>query len=326
MPATCKGCDRGVRNCYYCSVCDNTYHKGCGKFKTKPSTDGSEDTIICFECIAKNLTLGPRGLNELDLVSLASGSSFNDDDDEVLASQVKDAQKDSDTGKILGAIKEQSRTLRQHINNTISAFRKDMTSNFTKVNKSILDMSAKQNKQETEMKIVKHDVASLQEPQLTIAGYDGATDSPDDMKNFILALAKHVQVELSLRHIRRVIVRNNGSLLVTFYFQGHVQMLLDARTSFRQIMYSDIIKNSVSTKQVFINPMLSADSYNLLRETKIWAKKVNCKFVWHSGSKILIRRNEGEKAIQIESSEQLAKLGHKFKTPAAPAAIKISSA
>lgn len=286
MPVVCKVCNGNLRKCYYCTACDNAFHLKCGKFKVKPTDLEADEDLICVECVNKPPYLGDPTLCDYDPAKSRSRSP--------------NPVESQGSSQILKAIDD---------------LRNDMNLNFAKLGKTTSNLTAEQAKQGVEINNLKEDFNSYKEtqkPEFSVNGFDGDTKSIDGMREFVQKLGVHVHVQFTVEAIRRIAVRKDRSLLVTFYSFSLVQRLLDAKLKFRKIMYSDIVENSTSTKQIFINPIMSKASYQLLKKTKIWAKNVNWKFVWFSDGRILIRRAEGEKIIEIERNEQLDILRQKF--------------
>lgn len=63
-----------------------------------------------------------------------------------------------------------------------------------------------------------------------------------------------------------------------------------------------------SKDDVFLLENVTKRTRDLLFETKIWAKRANYKYVWHSNSRVLVRKADGERAVAVSTARDLDKL------------------
>nr|XP_050052394.2 uncharacterized protein LOC126548287 [Dermacentor andersoni] len=63
-----------------------------------------------------------------------------------------------------------------------------------------------------------------------------------------------------------------------------------------------------SKDDVFLLENVTKTTRDLLFQTKIWAKRANCKYVWHSNGRVLVRKTDGERAVAVSTERHLDKL------------------
>lgn len=74
------------------------------------------------------------------------------------------------------------------------------------------------------------------------------------------------------------------------------------RNNFRGVYLKD------NDHRIFVNERLTARRRELLREAKLWRKKLNYKFIWVNEGRIMMRKREGDKLIFIDTYSDFSKL------------------
>nr|XP_054931604.1 uncharacterized protein LOC126539682 [Dermacentor andersoni] len=67
-------------------------------------------------------------------------------------------------------------------------------------------------------------------------------------------------------------------------------------------------KLRASKDDVFLLENVTKRTRDLLFQTKIWAKRANYKYVWHSNGRVLVRKTDGERAVVVSTERDLDKL------------------
>lgn len=78
-----------------------------------------------------------------------------------------------------------------------------------------------------------------------------------------------------------------------------------ARQATRNAWFEARKKHRETESDVYIQANMTKQTRTLLWETKQWAQERNFRFVWHNNGKVLIRRNEGDRAIVVRSKHDL---------------------
>lgn len=173
-------------------------------------------------------------------------------------------------------------------------------------------------------------------PEIAISGHEGTMDANADLKMLFVDLARFLEVKLKADDIRRTSLLkprkspqtgtpDNSTPLgfvVTLYSASHALKILDGRQKRAKILNSDIINGSTSNRQIFINNVVKHETYRLLQTAKSWARNHGFCFVWQTEGRILLRKQERARVIQINSEEDLDDLAKKHPAVQTDASIK----
>ena len=315
---TCQaGCGRRLFIAYYCLHCDGTFHRNCGKFK-KFKDDTNAIVRICSTCLltpdihSKYPTL-PRTLSitptqiakkrKAENSPEISDSESSDDDEntstpstEPTLSEVFNYLKNSNREN-KRALKSFARTLE-----TATASSTQYLINQEQQNKvnSRVDFRLKAIESNTELMFSGHLEAGNPDANLkllvsNIATFLKINIKPDDIRKTRLLISKSNSDKAST---------NPPPIIATLYSTSKRLKLLDASKNIK-ILNSDVIPNSTSKKQIFVNPVLPKEQFLLLQKCKAWAKVNNFKFVWPHQGEILLKQANGTKTFNINCVEDL---------------------
>ncbi|XP_024885131.1 uncharacterized protein LOC112463166 [Temnothorax curvispinosus] len=98
-----------------------------------------------------------------------------------------------------------------------------------------------------------------------------------------------------------------GSVIVALKsreIRDHVLKVMRAR---RRLTVGEVFGGSVSGN-IYVNELLPAATYNLLRRTRIRARQSSYRHVWSRDGRIFVRKDRGQPPILIASDDDLAEL------------------
>ncbi|XP_024880598.1 uncharacterized protein LOC112460227 [Temnothorax curvispinosus] len=98
-----------------------------------------------------------------------------------------------------------------------------------------------------------------------------------------------------------------NSLIITVTSSTVRDLIISKKRTKGTIRQGEICGND-SKSFVYINEMLSKDSYELLQQTKRVAKERSYRYVWVKGGRIHVRHSDGKPVIRIDSHADLDKL------------------
>lgn len=97
------------------------------------------------------------------------------------------------------------------------------------------------------------------------------------------------------------------SIIATLTSTAVRDLVLSKKRSKRDLKQSDVLGNQ-SSRNIYVNELLSSEMYNLLRQTKSKAAETAYKFVWSKNGAIFVRKDSGHPQITILSVQDLDKL------------------
>lgn len=298
MSLVCKaGCNRKLNISYNCIHCKGTYHKGCGGFvKLRDDTQG--EFRLCGECkiLPSNIqqyNLQPNQESRRKRRRNDSASSSTDESDEEIANPTL-----SDVMEAIADLKKSNKKSFKDLNSKVDA----NTDSITKYRKEQVNEQKDIKSLFSEISTIKASIAN----EFTISGHLGALVPNVNPTALVVDVVNFLGIKITDKHIRNVrLVKKNivqkpyaivlasnpepPRIIVKMYSSSKVLRILDARKNHQKILNLDVTQNSSSDKQIFINPMLNKDTYELLKHCKTWAKQNGYKYVWFTDGKILIK-------------------------------------
>ncbi|KAI4483878.1 hypothetical protein M0802_013244 [Mischocyttarus mexicanus] len=100
---------------------------------------------------------------------------------------------------------------------------------------------------------------------------------------------------------------STNSLVVSLKSVQVKDFIISRKREKRNLPISDVFDIRHSGN-IFINELLPADKYNLLRRTKIKAKANGFKYVWVRSGRIVVRHGDGSEVINVNSVTDLVRL------------------
>ncbi|XP_046679342.1 uncharacterized protein LOC124366785 [Homalodisca vitripennis] len=101
---------------------------------------------------------------------------------------------------------------------------------------------------------------------------------------------------------------NPGSIVVRFVRNIDMQMFIQKRRDKRNLNTRDIGFLLGNSSVIYINHSLTPAKRRLLRAARLCRSEKQYTFVWVSGGRIFLRKNQGDPAIEVKREEDLEKL------------------
>lgn len=339
-------CTSKARTNHFCSSCHGAYHRNCGQF-TKITGSKEEGALeICFECMklpkykdqqrisAAQTTAGASGANKKRKIHQVSGegtrpsSPSESSSDKQSSDDEESIPENATPADVMRAMRREFKVIKRDFKSSISTLKTDLSGKISGVMSSNEGITKEQKRQAGDIRFLKRDGAEVRSsihPEISISGHEGTTDANVDLKKLFVDLARFLEVKLEADDIRRTSLlkpRSNSQserpdnaappgFVVTLYSASHALKILDARHKRTKILNSDIINGSTSNRQIFINNVVKQETYRLLQTVKSWARNHGFRFVWQTEGRVLLRKQERARVIQINSEEDLDDLEKK---------------
>lgn len=109
-----------------------------------------------------------------------------------------------------------------------------------------------------------------------------------------------------IKGLRRYKPQENGkqaSIIVDFWLKNTKEQILKARRG-KSIFTTDL-EITGKKQQIYLNEYLIKESYGILKYARKLKTNAAYRFVWYAGGKVWAKKQEGEKAVHIDSEESV---------------------
>lgn len=322
-----------------CSYCRKNYHKRCDTFLILVD-DNKQPISLCSGCsssqqvlldlkVAKDtfdVDLGNSGVD-----SVISGKRKHDLE---LQSEITKVQKKSLTmddeqyNNILSAIESS----REEFNGKLDSIHTQSVNSAAATN-SRLDninssLSSIKSVASTNRSMIQENTREIRSisgkliDSLLISGLKNQPVDREELLRVALQIFDRIGAPIQRHEVRRVhSIRHSdvvvagarpkkASFSVTFYQHGTVNMIIDAKRRYGNLLNSQLSSDIAGTDAsiVYINAMIPKPVFDLYCEVRKWAHANNIKRVWTDDGKIFIRLSDESQRQEIYSGEQFMEI------------------
>lgn len=177
--------------------------------------------------------------------------------------------------------------------------------------KEIRLLKENQSNMERDVQILKNERNKREQNKLSnniiISGLPALGESEEENKKLVIEVGRRLKVDIGVNDLAcgPIGKREKTQLKVSFTKNEIKNKIMEAK---RNTQLDSTHLGFSEKKTVYINHDLTFENQQLFKKTRDFKRQMNYKFAWISDGKILLKKNEGSKTIEVDSEEKLNKL------------------